>query len=56
MKVIRGTVETEVRFDGQWMSALNANKLFNGNPTTQPANPGNTTNVTKTDTNAVSGD
>lgn len=58
VRVIRGTVESEVRFDGGWLdlksTTLN-NSRSNGlnAPTTQPANSNN--NFTNTDTNTISG-
>jgi pilus assembly protein CpaB len=50
VRVIRGTVESEVRFD---TDNYDFKSTARTTPTTQPANPNN--NVTKTDTNTVSG-
>jgi hypothetical protein len=50
VRVIRGTVESEVRFDNDWFDPKATARTT---PTTQPAN--STNNVTKTDTNTVSG-
>ncbi|MBC8108422.1 MAG: Flp pilus assembly protein CpaB [Anaerolineae bacterium] len=55
VQVIRGTVESEVRFDNGWLdlksTAQNRNGYLRGS-TTQPSN---SNNVTNTDTNSVSG-
>lgn len=56
VRVIRGTVESEVRFDNDWFdpkaTVRSDAKTVGTTPTTQPAN---SNNVTNTDTNTVSG-
>lgn len=63
VRVIRGTVESEVRFDANsnWYdlksTANTDNKPISrsSSPATQPSNANNANNVTRTDTNSVSG-
>ena len=55
VRVIRGTVESEVRFDTGNTYDLKSSTMYRGTPATQPSHPGSPTNLTGTDTNAVSG-